>query len=80
MKTIIKNKLLILAAGALLWTSCSKDEYLNPSQASVESAVKDLNGLIALANGLQQKYSVTRTSPIYSTITALLPNTLALPA
>ncbi|MBK9686210.1 MAG: RagB/SusD family nutrient uptake outer membrane protein [Saprospiraceae bacterium] len=70
MKTIIKNKLLILAAGALLWTSCSKDEYLNPSQASVESAVKDLNGLIALANGLQQKYSVARTSPIYSTITA----------
>lgn len=70
MKTIINKSFLILVAGALLWTSCTKDEYLNPSQASVESVVKDINGLIALANGLQQKYTVTRTSPVYSTITA----------
>lgn len=70
MKTIINKTFLILVAGAMLWTSCTKDEYLNPSQASVESVVKDINGLIALANGLQQKYTVSRTSPVYSTITA----------
>ena len=70
MKTIINKSFLILVAGAMLWTSCTKDEYLNPSQASVESVVKDINGLIALANGLQQKYTVSRTSPVYSTITA----------
>ncbi len=70
MKTIINKTFLILVVGAMFWTSCTKDEYLNPSQASVESVVKDINGLIALANGLQQKYTVSRTSPVYSTITA----------
>lgn len=71
MKKIITYKVLFaFIAGSMLITSCTKEEFLNPSQASVESAVKDINGLIALANGLQQKYTVSRSSPVYSTITA----------
>ncbi|MBK8698971.1 MAG: RagB/SusD family nutrient uptake outer membrane protein [Saprospiraceae bacterium] len=65
----IKYSFFVLVA-ALLLASCAKDEYLNPSQASEESVVKDINGLIALANGLQQKYTVSRVSPVYSYITA----------
>ncbi|MBK9257049.1 MAG: RagB/SusD family nutrient uptake outer membrane protein [Saprospiraceae bacterium] len=63
------STLLIISAG-LFYSSCSKEEYLNPSQATEPSVVKDVNGLIALANGLQRSYSVSRLSPIYSTITA----------
>ncbi len=56
--------------GALFLTSCYRDEYLNPSQASNESVVDNANGLIALCNGLQFRYSVGRQSPVYSYITA----------
>jgi starch-binding outer membrane protein, SusD/RagB family len=62
--------ILTLLAATILFTACDKDEYLNPSQASNESVVKDVNGLIALCNGLQSKYSVGRASPLYSYITA----------
>ena len=55
--------------GAFLFTSCDK-EYLNPSTASEEQIVNDVNGLIALANGLQYKYSVSRLSPSYAGPTA----------
>lgn len=51
-------------------TSCYKDDYLNPSQALKDDVIKDVNGLIALSNGLQNKYSIGRQSPIYSSITA----------
>jgi hypothetical protein len=60
---------IFLAAGAFLLPSCNK-EYLNPSTASEEQIVNDVNGLIALANGLQYKYSVTRQSPNYTLPTA----------
>jgi starch-binding outer membrane protein, SusD/RagB family len=69
----MKNKLkyiIILLTVIITFSACSKDEYLNPSQAAGPSVVSDINGLIALANGLQFKYSVGRTSPVYSVITA----------
>lgn len=70
MRNIFKYKLLIVAMVTMVLSSCYRDEYLNPSQASNESVVTNTNGLIALCNGLQFRYSVGRQSPIYSTITA----------
>ena len=49
----------------IIISACDK-EYLNPSAASETQVVNDVNGLIALANGLQQKYSVGRISPNYT--------------
>jgi hypothetical protein len=60
---------IFFAAGAFLFPSCDK-EYLNPSTASEEQIINDVNGLIALANGLQYKYSVSRLSPSYTGPTA----------
>jgi starch-binding outer membrane protein, SusD/RagB family len=60
----------LLVFVSILTTSCYKDEYLNPSQASTETVVTDINGLIALANGLQFKYTIGRASPLYASITA----------
>ena len=54
---------------AFLFVSCDK-EYLNPSTASEEQIINDVNGLISLANGLQYKYSVSRASPNYTLPTA----------
>src|SRR5436190_17886271 len=50
---------------ALMITSCNQ-EYLNPSSASQQQVVSDVNGLIALANGLQYKYTISRLSPGYT--------------
>ncbi|HMP31498.1 MAG TPA: hypothetical protein PKD85_17990, partial [Saprospiraceae bacterium] len=69
MKNKIKG-LFILTILSLSITSCYKDDYFNPSQASVETVVNDINGLIALANGLQSKYTIGRASPVYSYIKA----------
>lgn len=52
-----------------LLVACDK-EYLNPSTATEEQVINDVNGLISLANGLQYKYSVTRASPNYTLPTA----------
>ena len=54
---------------AFLFVSCD-NEYLNPSTASEEQIINDVNGLISLANGLQYKYSVGRASPNYTLPTA----------
>jgi SusD family. len=56
---------IILAMTVLLVSSCDK-EYLNPSAASQNQVVTDVNGLISLANGLQYKYTITRLSPNYT--------------
>ena len=69
MKNILKLFLICLSVAGM-FSACTKEEYLNPSQATEPSVVKDVNGLIALANGLQFRYSVGRTSPVYSFITA----------
>lgn len=57
------------AFALLLATSCEK-EYLNPSAASESQVVESVDGLIALTNGLQYRYSIGRQSPVYTTITA----------
>ncbi len=50
--------------------ACSKDDYINPSQAVESTVVSSESGLITLANGLKYKYTIGRTSPLYSYITA----------
>ncbi|HAQ39015.1 MAG TPA: RagB/SusD family nutrient uptake outer membrane protein [Saprospirales bacterium] len=69
MKNIFKIFTLFMISSLFL-TSCYRDEYLNPSQASNESVVSSTAGLISLCNGLQYRYTVSRTSPVYSFITA----------
>jgi starch-binding outer membrane protein, SusD/RagB family len=70
----MKNFIKYIALGLLPiigMNSCKTDtEYLNPSSASEKQVTADLNGLIALANGLQYRYSVGRQSPVYAMITA----------
>jgi starch-binding outer membrane protein, SusD/RagB family len=62
-------KYITLVALVLFSSSCRK-EYLNPSTASEQSVVKDLNGILALCNGLQYRYSVGRQAPMYTVIVA----------
>ena len=59
---------IIIFSFCLLNIACNK-EYLNPSTASEVQVVSSPQGLIAIANGLQQKYSIGRTSPIYNALT-----------
>ena len=70
----MKNIIKYIALGLLPiigMNSCKTDtEYLNPSSASEKQVTADLNGLIALANGLQYRYSVSRLSPVYAMTTA----------
>ena len=61
---------LYLAAAILLVISACNKEYSNPSTSGQDQVVKDVNGLIAVANGLQFRYTIGRTSPVYSYITA----------
>ncbi|MBU6219527.1 MAG: RagB/SusD family nutrient uptake outer membrane protein [Bacteroidetes bacterium] len=60
--------ILFLILSAFL-PSCEK-EYFNPSAAGEVQVVSSVDGLTALANGLQFTYSVGRLSPVYNTITA----------
>jgi starch-binding outer membrane protein, SusD/RagB family len=60
----------LVAACTMVSTSC-KDEYLNPSSASETQVVNDVNGLIALANGLQYRLTVGRASPGYALPSAI---------
>ncbi len=70
MKYLIKRiNQLFIAIVVLLVASCNP-EYLNPSAATPDQAVSDANALIALANGLQQKYSVGGASPEYALASA----------
>ena len=56
---------ILFTTGAFLFSACD-EEYLNPSVASEEQIINDVNGLISLANGLQYKYSIGRASPNYT--------------
>lgn len=53
----------------MVFSSCNKD-YLNPSTASEQQVVNDQSGLIAMINGLQQKFTISRAGVMYSYITA----------
>jgi len=70
----MKNIIKYIALGSLLivgMDSCKTDtEYLNPSSASEKQVTSEVNGLIALANGLQYRFSISRQSPAYAMITA----------
>lgn len=60
----------LITASTLVATSCNQ-EYLNPSAASEQQVVNDVNGLIALANGLQYRLTVGRASPMYALPSAI---------
>ncbi|GLU51746.1 RagB/SusD family nutrient uptake outer membrane protein [Dyadobacter frigoris] len=66
-KTLIYT---ILASGILTFSSCEQKEFLNPSAASEIQVVNDVYGLIALANGLQYRYSVGGGGVVYTFISA----------
>ena len=59
----------LFTAVLFLATACEQ-EYLNPSAASEDQVVANVDGLIALTNGLQFRYSIGRQSPLYTTVTA----------
>src|SRR5690348_16301285 len=61
----MKKTIIFYSTIVLLFASCDK-EYLNPSAASEQQVIGDVNGLISLANGLQYKYTIGRASPNYT--------------
>jgi hypothetical protein len=67
--TTMKKTYKLLIVFALFLASCDK-EYFNPSSASQDQVVSDVNALISLANGLQYKYSVGQASPEYTVASA----------
>ncbi len=68
----MKNKIIYIfsAALTLMVSSCKNEEYLNPSSASEQQVINDVNGLIALCNGMQFRFTVSRASPGYTVPTA----------
>ena len=65
----MKNTIILFITAIFLFGSCDK-EYLNPSAASQQQVITDVNGLMSLANGLQFKYTIGRASPGYTLPTA----------
>ncbi len=61
-------KYTFLAAALSLMGACQDEEFINPSTAAEQEVVKDVNGLLALCNGLQYRYSVGRQAPIYTVL------------
>lgn len=55
---------------ALFGLSACTGEYLNPGTASEQQVVTSQSGLIAMVNGLQQKFTTSRAGVIYASITA----------
>lgn len=67
MKNIIKKSFILASVAVMSLSSCQK-EYLNPSTGSETQVLPDVNGLVALANGLPLRYSVGRQSPGFTVI------------
>lgn len=63
------KKYIILTLGVLTFSSCNQ-EYLNPNTASEQQVVTSQSGLLAMVNGLQQKFTTSRAGSIYTSITA----------
>lgn len=59
------SKLLLFSLVLLSAIGCKK-EYFNPSSASQDEIVKNVDGLIAVCNGNQYRWSVGRQSPNYA--------------
>lgn len=68
----MKKRILYIFSVALTLSvsSCNQEEYLNPSAASEQQVVNDVNGLITLCNGLQYRFTIGRASPGYTVPTA----------
>ncbi len=67
----MKRKLIYSIGLALsLGLSSCEQEYLNPGSASQGQVVNDQNGLLAMVNGLQQQYTISRAGAMYSGLTA----------
>lgn len=64
----MKKIFIPIVAFASLLISCNED-YLDPTKPSQELVFGSREGIIGAANGLQQLWSVDRTSPVYNTIT-----------
>ncbi len=67
MKNIIQKSFVLASVAMMSLSSCQK-EYLNPSTGSELQVTTDVDGLVALANGLPLRYSVGRQSPGYTII------------
>jgi len=65
----MKKIIISILVASFLFTSCS-EEFLDPTKPSEEGVLTSREGLIGAANGLQQLWSTTRLSPMYSIITA----------
>lgn len=64
------KKNIIYIGLALLSLSACTGEYLNPGTASEQQVITSQSGLIAMVNGLQQKFTTSRAGVIYTGITA----------
>ncbi len=60
----------VISLALLLLTNACTTEYVNPSSGNGEELLKDVNGLVSLANGLQYRYTIGRQSPAYTVIVA----------
>ena len=64
----MKKIFIPIVALTLLFASCNED-YVDPTKPSLELVFGTREGVIGAANGLQQLWSIDRTSPVYNTIT-----------
>lgn len=64
----MKKIFIPIVAFALLLSSCNED-YLDPTKPSQDLVFGTRDGVIGAANGLQQLWTIDRTSPVYNTIT-----------
>lgn len=64
----MKKIFIPIVALTMLLSSCNED-YLDPTKPSQELVFGTREGIIGAANGLQQLWTIDRTSPVYNTIT-----------
>ena len=67
-------KYILLLYGFIVFTSCDK-EYLDPYSILDPTLESSVENQIMLLNGMQQQWSVDRSSPIYTTVTTAGLNT-----
>jgi starch-binding outer membrane protein, SusD/RagB family len=65
-----RNIIYSVALTVALGLSSCEQEYLNPGSASQGQVVNDQNGLLAMVNGLQQQYTISRAGAMYNALTA----------
>jgi starch-binding outer membrane protein, SusD/RagB family len=66
------KKIILYITGILVITGmlACEPEFTNPASATEEQALNNADALIALANGLQARYTTSRQSNVYNAITA----------